>query len=100
MKHNGSKVRDAGYVPGSRKAETWIEGMPRCMNVRIARAGIVDKGRMRTAVLGGWYVWQAEELAHEDSVGMVARAGASRNELCIRLMRYKWGRGVREVQAV
>ena len=40
-----------------------MESMAGDVSVRHAKSGAVDKGRMRTAVTGGWYVWEEEERA-------------------------------------
>jgi hypothetical protein len=46
----------------------WMESMPTHVNVRDAKGGRVDKGRMRTAVIGGWYTWDEEERVSENIV--------------------------------
>jgi hypothetical protein len=46
----------------------WMESMPMHVNVQDAKGGRVDKGRMRIAVLGGWYTWEEEERVDENTV--------------------------------
>ena len=67
------------------------------VNVCNAKAGMVDKGRMRTEVLGGWYVWQDEERSCEDGacLGTGMEEGREREQVVREGAEGKGGRGSR-----
>jgi hypothetical protein len=95
LRLNGCEAKDAGCVRGSRRVGTCGQKAWMHVNVRNAKAGMVDKGRMRTEVLGGWYVWQDEERSCEDGacLGTGMEEGREREQVVREGAEWKGGRG-------